>query len=262
MEEAKTQEQTEAVVPPAQAEVKTPDTALEERLKKLEEVTKEQKSYLTKLEQENATYRQIITDRGQQAPVRQEQPAPQVSGIDAKIAELERKLHNGEITAEQLAIENLRLVREAKEAGKQEAIKEVTGLYTREQQIQRSFNNIFEDADLKGMEKEFGDIAAGYLNAGVGYGYNLQQAEQYARDQVKAKIAALRSRFGSAAPTPPPVTPAPVQAPVAPMTSSGLKGEGEGVKQPEKQDKPVTAEESQKSFIDIRRERMMRQRGA
>lgn len=254
-EQQTTQEQPAVLESQLKVDV-TPDTsALAERLAKLEREQAENKSYVTKLEQENSTYRQIISDRGHQAPVPQAQPKATVSEIDREIDELERKASAGEITAEELSVRSLRLIRKAKEAGKAEAVSEVTNLYTQEQNINREFGAIFEDSDLKGLDKDLGDIAYGYMQAGIANGMNLKQASEYAKLQTKNKLTAFRNKFGQSTPSAP-ATPTVTQPKETPSVSSGLKGEGETNTQPPKKEEDVTPEASQKNWIDYRRSRM------
>lgn len=227
-----------------------PSALDDERLTKLESDLAATKGYVTKLEQENSTYRQIITDRGQAASVQTTSPAVTVSEVDKEIEELERKVQSGEITQEELAVKSLRLIRKAKESGKQEAVREVTGLYAQEQELTRSFHSIFEDADLKGLEKDMSDIAYGYMQAGIARGMRADQAANYAKEQTKIKLNTFKSRFSQQQQVPP------VNLPKVETPVSGLKGEGEGQKQPPKKEEPVTAEQSQKSFIEMRRAKL------
>jgi len=223
-------------------------SALEERLAKLEGAVTDQKGYITKLEQENSTYRQIITDRGQADSAQATRQPVTVSELDKEIETLERQAAAGEITAEDLSVRSLQLIRKAKSEGRQEAVREVTNLYSQEQEISRSFASIFEDPDLKGLDKDMNDIAYGYMQAGISQGMNVKRASEYAKDQTKQKLVALRARFGGQkSPEPQKETPA-----------ASLKGEGEQNKQPPKKEEPVTAESSQASFIEQRRARMMR----
>jgi len=241
------QEQPDVQVEPAVQTTQT-DPALEERLRKLEAEKNEQRAYLTKLEQENATYRQIITDRGQPA----EPKKPTVSAIDAEIAELEQKVRSGEIDQEELMAKQLALIRKAKDASKSEAVSEVQSLYQREQEIQREYSTIFQDQELKAFESEVQDFASGYFQYGLTTGMTPKQAAAYAKDQTKVKVEAFKKRFGI---TKPVETPKPAEQP------SGFKGETESVRQPQQKEKPITAEDSQKSFIQLRREKLARIQG-
>lgn len=255
MSEQQTKQEQPVVTETQVIETTSETAALAERLAKLEREQAEQKSYATKLEQENATYRQIITDRGHQAPVQQAQPKATVSEIDREIDELERKASAGEITSDELAVRSLKLIRKAKDAGKAEAVSEVTNLYTQEQNINREFGSIFEDSDLKGLDKDLGDIAYGYMQAGVAQGMSLKQASEYAKLQTKNKLNAFRNRFGQSTPSAP-ATPAATPPKETPNVSSGLKGEGETNKQPPKKEEDVTPEASQKNWIEFRRSKM------
>lgn len=243
-EEQTEQEQTEEQGTQEAEQTQQP-SALEERLAKLEGSVTEQKGYITKLEQENSTYRQIITDRGQAGNGQPQNQQATVSEIDREIEALERQVEAGEITPEELSVKSLRLIRKAKDAGRSEAVREVTNMYTQEQEITRRFNSIFEDPDLKGMESDMSDIAYGYMQAGIAQGMQMSQAAEYAKTQTKNKLNTFKSRFGGAAPTSKKEIPA--------GNATGLKGEGEAVKKVQTKEAPVTAEQSQKSFIEMRR---------
>lgn len=239
MEEQTNQEQPE--VEESQVENIPQSSALEERLAKLEGALTEQKGYVTKLEQENSTYRQIITDRGQSAPeVRKET----VSEIDKEIDALEKQYEAGDLTAEELSVKSLKLIRKAKDQGKIEAVREVTNMYSQEQEISKKFNAIFEDEELKGMEKDLSDIAYGYFQAALSQGHNIAQASEYAKMNTKDKMKKFRERFGGK-----------VEPKEQVKVSGSLKGEGESVKQTKKEE-PVTHESSQEGFIALRRKKL------
>lgn len=245
MEEDRTEEQT-AEVETSEEEQVSADTALAERLAKLEEEGKQTKSYLTKLEQENATYRQIITERGEKQTV----PIAntQVSDFDKDIESLEQQFEDGDITSEELSRKTLKLVKKSRlelekmyYADKERDEK----LAQQKQEIQREYSSIFEDSDLKGLDKEMGNDAWSFFSQAMNEKKTPKQAAKYAQEQTKAKIEALRVRFGGGKAEP-------VKTVVE--KGSGFSGEGEGSKKVIKKETPITAEESQKSFIEMRRQ--------
>lgn len=243
------QEQVE-IIEDVQQEQETINPILEERLAKLEKLTKDQESYLTKLQQDNATYKQIITERGQ----RQDDTPVKVvndSQLKTDVARLKEQFRNGEITSEELSLKSLELIELAERTSRERAIEDVKGLYQEEQKIQKAFGRIFEDDALKGLQEEMNDIAYGYYYAGIQKGMGVDQASEYARENTKKKIDLLKKKFSSASDKD--------KAKIIEEAEKGsaFKSEIETTKKEKKKEEPVTAQQSQRSFVEMRRAKMM-----